>query len=391
VRIRHALVLGSLFFLGCEMSTSPETTRFVLLDPYAAGGQWLKGNFHMHTRHSDGTADAAEEVRTYSYAGYQVLCITDHNEYGDQDGGIRPGWQVDSTLHDWNGDGALHADHVFGSGVESYVRDWNRPPPAWMQDRWFRPADAGLSDVPLLLSGVEATFRGHHIGLVGYPPGPFDPPDRNLDYLQRNRAAGGFTFLAHPARENGHANALAHTLPLRAFEAIEIVNGLELTKGIPTDATPLWDELLGMGYHLWGMANDDSHTWVGAVEAEPATTFDMVLVSEATNAGVLQALHRGAFYASTGLGFDALYAAGDSLVASAPGARRIRFVEGGGHGVVEVTGSRGVYHVREAIPYVRVEALGDPVHSLQREWTQAAWSQPFFVARLRERAAGTGE
>src|SRR5262245_3484108 len=53
VRIRHVLVLGSLFFLGCEMSTSPETTRFVLSDPYAAGGQWLKGNFHMHTSHSD--------------------------------------------------------------------------------------------------------------------------------------------------------------------------------------------------------------------------------------------------------------------------------------------------------------------------------------------------
>ena len=133
MRVRHVLALGSLIFLGCEMSTSPEATRFVLQDPYATGGgQWLKGNFHMHTRHSDGSADAAEEVRTYRYAGYQVLCITDHNQYGDQDGGIVPGWQADATLHDWNGDGKVHADHVFGSGVEAYVRDWNQPPPEWM-------------------------------------------------------------------------------------------------------------------------------------------------------------------------------------------------------------------------------------------------------------------
>lgn len=388
MRIRHVLALGSLILLGCETSTSPEATRFVLQDPYATGGgQWLKGNFHMHTRHSDGSADAAEEVRTYRYAGYQVLCITDHNQYGDQDGGIVPGWQADATLHDWNGDGVVHPDHVFGSGVEAYVRDWNQPPPEWMQDRWFRPADADIRDIPLLLPGVEATFGGHHIGLVGYPPGPFDPPDQNLGFLQRNRAAGGFTFLAHPARENGRAQALAGVLPLREFEAVEIVNGLELTKGIATDATPLWDELLGMGYRLWGMANDDSHTWVGAVDAYPATTFNMVLVSEATPAGVLQALHRGAFYASTGLGFDVLYAAGDSLVASAPGANRIRFVQGGGHGVIEIAGSRGVFHLREAIPYVRVEALGETVQQLQSQWTAGAWSQPFFVARIPDSAS----
>jgi len=109
-------------------------------------------------------------------------------QYGDQDGGVLAGvFQADSRLHDWNGDGVLHPDHVYGSGVEASARDWDQEPPAHWRDRWFRPAGASITEVPLVLWGSDASFRnfGAYFGLVGFPPGAIDAPQPGFEWLAR--------------------------------------------------------------------------------------------------------------------------------------------------------------------------------------------------------------
>jgi histidinol phosphatase-like PHP family hydrolase len=81
----------------------------------------------MHSGHSDGALLTEKLVDTYNRHGFSVLCVSDHNCFGDQDGGILPHLQTDSIVHDWNGDGIVHPELHFGSGVEASVLDHSRP------------------------------------------------------------------------------------------------------------------------------------------------------------------------------------------------------------------------------------------------------------------------
>ncbi len=48
-------------------------------NPYAAGGDWYKGNIHCHTTESDGALSPGGVIWCYQAGGYDFLAITDHN------------------------------------------------------------------------------------------------------------------------------------------------------------------------------------------------------------------------------------------------------------------------------------------------------------------------
>jgi hypothetical protein len=355
---------------------------FSIENPYRNGGSWYKANFHVHSAHSHGRLTAGPLVELYRQNGYSVLCVTDHNMYGDQDGGVHCHFfQNDSLLHDWNGDGSTYRDSIFGSGVEAYVRDWTQAPPAWMQDRWFRPPGTSVSVTPLVISGCEASYPyfGAHFGLVGYPAGAMAPPRPGFAWLAPLHEAGGFAFIAHPGDANKDVDRFAAVLPLDAFDAMEIMNGARLTRGEAADATPLWDALLTRGYRLWGMANDDAHKLPGEDELYPFVAFDMLLGPEPTVPGVLAALHAGSFYSSTGLLFEELRLDGATLRIAAPGATRIRFIGRNGVLLGEVAAASASYRIQGHEGYVRAEALGDLYVGPLNSWVRTAWTQPFQV------------
>ncbi|MCL2545817.1 MAG: hypothetical protein FWE06_01300 [Oscillospiraceae bacterium] len=49
------------------------------------GGQWYKGNLHLHTTMSDGHLDPAGAVAVYRDHGYHFLAVTDHGKWGIHD------------------------------------------------------------------------------------------------------------------------------------------------------------------------------------------------------------------------------------------------------------------------------------------------------------------
>jgi len=62
-----------------EAGTQPfRVTPTGIDNPYAASGQWYRGNLHAHTLTSDGTQSADQVIRWYSDHGYTFLAITDH-------------------------------------------------------------------------------------------------------------------------------------------------------------------------------------------------------------------------------------------------------------------------------------------------------------------------
>jgi len=391
-RTVRRVLLASLLAAGFSSCDDPAGRTahpaFTVEDPYRGGGTWSKANFHVHTSHSHGRLAAGPLVELYAQNGYAVLGVTDHNMYGDQDGGVHHGvFQTDTILHDWNGDGITHPESVFASGAEAYVRDWAEEPPAWMQDRWFRPE--GSSALPLVIPGCEASYAyfGAHFGLVGYPPGAFPPPRPGFDWLEPLHGAGGFAFIAHPGDANHDAERFAAVLPLEGFDGLEIINGARLTRGEVADASPLWDALLSSGHRLWGMANDDAHKLPGEEELYPFVAFNMLLAAGPTVAGVLARLHAGAFYCSTGLLFEDLRLEGTDLVIRSPGASWVRFIGRGGTLLQEAAGDHATYAIRGDEGYVRAEAIGDLVSGPRNRWARAAWTQPFHIA-VAPRATG---
>ena len=386
---------------GCDFGepaalAAPRYACFQIADPYAAGGGWHRGNFHMHSSHSDGAMSGSKLIELYQQYGYSVLSISDHNQYGDQDGGVAASQQVDSLVHDWNGDGIIHPDHVFGSGREAYVRDWTQPALAWVRDGWQRRLTADWKESPIVIPGAEATWGGNHVGLIGHPGGRIESPTETPGYFTRVHEAGGLIYLAHPGDWNATPYNLPRTVDLRLFDAIEIMNGLRLTKAfeapstkadaggedrecganVPYDATPLWDGLLSRGWRVWGMANDDSHTWVGAPNAFPFSAFNMIRTADTTAAGFIAALRRGSFYGSTGIFFVDLGVTDGAVTVWAPEAERIRFIGWGGRVLQETTGPHAGYHPQGDEGYVRVEASAAPGHN---PWPRQAWSQPFWI------------
>src|SRR5690349_15494347 len=49
-----------------------------LPNPFAADGQWFRGNLHAHTTNSDGAMPPERLVAHYEYAGWDFLALTDH-------------------------------------------------------------------------------------------------------------------------------------------------------------------------------------------------------------------------------------------------------------------------------------------------------------------------
>ena len=381
---------------------------FTILNPYDRLGSWRKANLHMHTAHSDGVRFADEVIEDYRAEGYSILCLSDHNGGGDQDGGVIPNHQVDLAVHDWNLDGQLITNRIIGSGVESYVRDYNQPRPEWAYDQWMRPTGATVSEVPLLIPGFEGnnlspSYYGAHFVFVGYPVGPVES---TRDFVIHRAVQTvhsveplGFAFIAHPGRlgpRNPYAvRQFMELVPVEQFDGLEIVNGAYLTKGCAhADATPLWDELLSRGYRLWGVGNDDSHQPPGAGDSYPFTVWSMILSENASTPDVLTALREGAFYVSTGVLFDELRVEnGTTIVVSAAQAKHIRFIGMGTPGIIlrDVKGSQATYTVKGNEGYVRVEAYNDELPTTEEmfnhlvpktnavAWIRSAWSQPFFI------------
>jgi hypothetical protein len=200
-----------------------------------------KANLHMHSTASDGIYTLSEVVKCYSDNGYDVLAATDHRK-------------------------------------ANYVSEIN-------------------CENVLLISGMEF----HPMGPRGIPlhlvalniPEDFENPS-DLPYqeaIERVRAAGGECILAHPYWCGLN---YADIMDIKNIIAIEVYNTSTRYIGKAYNMQ-VWDELLQFGYHLPAIAVDDTH---GASDLFRGWT--MICAEENTPVAVLEALKKGAFYATQG-------------------------------------------------------------------------------------------
>lgn len=308
---RHSLAAIVMGILGCTHYALAEGLE--LQSSYSMQQTpWLRGNIHTHTTESDGNRSPQEVINIYAEMGYDFLMISDHD-------------RLTNT-----------------SGLD----------PKGM----------------ILIPGNEITAKGPHMLHVNAKSVIRALPDRQ-EVIYQIAADGGFAVIAHPnwKANYDHCN-LAILKKLQGYAGIEIFNGVILYHEGSELATDKWDRLLAQKRRIWGFAADDSHS-----DNHRGIGWVMVQTTDRTVAGIVEAMHTGRFYSSTGVLVDDIRVEGWTITVRSANAQMFRVYGTSGRVLAATKGSEITYTVKPNNdgPYIRVEAYG--------EGDARAWLQPMFI------------
>ena len=289
----------------------------------------LKGNLHTHTTRSDGISSPETVIRQYAAMGHDFLALTDHRIYNYQNFApetgvlILPGMELDANMP---GPGC-HCVHLVSLGPEK--EKGNR----FEQDQQFDPVhtDTAAQALPMLRTIWEG---------------------------------GNTPVFCHP---EWSGNDVQDILALPDISLMEIWNsGCAVENGLDCRGA-YWDEMLFRGREVYGVATDDGH--------QPYQNgLGYVMVRAEKNASsILDALRRGAFYASCGPEIYDFYLEDDKAVILCSPVDVIRFrhfrvpyVEKRGPGIM----------AHQTVPvkgtgYIRAEIMDSQ--------GRMAWTNPIFL------------
>ncbi len=246
-------------------------------------GRMLKGNLHCHTTRSDGKTSPEELIRYYYDHGYDFLALTDHLRYNHENFApelpivIVPGMEHDTAPFESGSGFRVFHTVCIGPSVE----DGN---------------------------GIVHDERFPHSFAQGQEP--YQP---ELDEFHRKN---NLTIYCHPQWSGTYTR---HFEKLEGNFALEVWNsGCARACDMDRDAA-CWDELLGQGKRIYGVAGDDCHGLEDACYG-----WVMVRAEKNLNA-ILAALKNGEFYASCGPEIYDFYVDGTTAVVECSPAAKVRF------------------------------------------------------------------
>lgn len=229
-----------------------EEPAWTLTNPFelteADGYSWLRGNLHSHSTNSDGWVSPQERVDRYVEAGYDFLCLSDHDRITRIDS-VRPrdGITLIQGVE-------IHPDNPFGGRVYHF-----------------------------LAYGVTEDLDAKKM-----------PPQHVIDAVHDQ---GGSIWLAHPYWSN--ISVLRDVAPLRGLAGIEIFNTVceRMARG---ESGSIWDEwMLHAATGVPAIANDDCHN--NPIHGDDEFQgWTMVRAADRTPQSILTAIATGAAYTTTG-------------------------------------------------------------------------------------------
>lgn len=265
-----------------------------MVDPFTAGGTWLRCALHAHTTESDGELSPALLAAHYRRAGFDVLAITDHWKIADAEADglvVLPSVELNCVLP------GARDGHVLGLGVDATPDE-------------LRELAAGYRD-------LDETGR----------------------WIESH---GGVAYLAHPY----WTGVVPGTLELpESVVGIEVFNAgceLEVGRGL---AAVHWDELLEGGRLCPALATDDSHH----PGFDSGFAWTWLRVAERSRDGVLGALRDGALYASSGPVLHDVRRDGETVEVRCSPCRAVTLVSGKTTGAAVNAGRLGYRHRGEVL------------------------------------------
>ncbi|MBI2423754.1 MAG: hypothetical protein HYV27_13065 [Candidatus Hydrogenedentes bacterium] len=323
-----------LLLLGTVAAAQP------LLDLKAGEGMsWFKGNTHTHTLWSDG--DAAPEVAVAWYAdhGYDFLCLSDHNVLIDAKAvkwqpigphGLLPESRVDEIRAAFGEDWVETAEQ----NGRAYMRLKTLPE---LKKRF--EAKGGFLLIPA--EEITSFFPSVHMNAINLreeiqPVNSEDPAESiaaAIDAMQARAAFQGQPYLLHLNHPNwGEGVTAEQMLAVPDLEFFEVYNGHSEVRNWGdakrhlVSTGRLWDIMLsvrllqGSAVKMYGMATDDTHAYyerrIGRDNA--GRGWIQVLADTLETDALINAIHAGHFYATSGVTVDAIHFDGNTLSLQLP-------------------------------------------------------------------------
>lgn len=223
---------------------------------FSGKGKMLKGGLHCHTTRSDGQCTPEATIKLHKENGYDFLALTDHRQYNyknfapETELTIIPGMEIDATFDREKGFRTYHTVCLgLNDGSNGFVQD----------EKFICENVKTQEDFQKYLDSVYAK---NNIAFYCHPEWSSTPPR----YFEN----------------------------LNGYFAMEIWNsGCAIERSMDTNAA-YWDEMLGQGHKLWGVAVDDGHE-----EYHHCKGWVMVNAENDVKS-ILEALQNGSFYSSTG-------------------------------------------------------------------------------------------
>jgi hypothetical protein len=331
----------------------------------AAGLGYLKGSTHVHTVHSGDSKTSVDEVVGWYVAhGYDFIVLTDHNRVSDYAG---------------------EAPLVVVRGIELTHNPGSCQPPPPEPDGKCR---IHVNGIGLPAGAVSPAVDGRPPAIEWKNPTSSLRVDMYQAAFDKTRELGGISQVNHPTWHWGVDGALLAELSRRGAVLVEVANMGFRTWSEGDDkhagAEAVWDDALGRGALVWGVASDDAHDYddladerqaAGARVYPPGGGWVMVRAERSPEA-IRAALERGDFYSSTGVTLEraeVLDGALDVAVAAAsPGRHQIAFVGQGGVVLDRLDGRSAKFSLdRLTRGYVRAVVT--------REDGARAWVQPVRI------------
>lgn len=295
--------------------------------PFALPGQFYRGNLHTHTTNSDGALSPADVAASYRAAGYDFLAITDHFLQ-------RYDFRVTDS-RDLRGD---RFTTILGAELHTgQVR---------LGSMWH-----------LLAVGLPLDFA------------PTPPDETPAALCARARATGAFVAAAHPA---WYGVTLGEIEGLGQIDAIETCNATCQAENDRGDSWHVLDEAMAAGRRYLACACDDAHFRSERPDWQRAWVH--VRSERLDPTALLEALHAGHYYLSTGPElYDVRLSSGNTISIACSPSSAI-FVAGRGSAARRLHGDR-LQQATFALdsfssPYLRVtvvDAAG------RRAWTNPIW------------------
>ncbi len=317
---------------------------------------WLKGSTHVHARPSGDSSEPIPNVVVwYEKHGYDFIALTDHNQVTE----------LDKTAHTT---GIAVRDPTAGLIVLAGIELTHNP------SGCLPPGD----------KSKKCRIHVNAIGVTGRPTGKLDWANRKThDRLEKYQSAivaarslgASLVQLNHPQWFWGMSGELVAELAKRGIGLLEIAN-VQFPKWNKGDKdhpsmAAIWDDALGRGATVWGIASDDAHDYHGAKSDKyPAGGGWIVVKARRDPQAIVDAIAAGHFYSSTGVELAHAEVAGKELVVevatAATGSYAIDFIENG-KPVAHVAGKTA----RRALP-----ATGYVRAVVTRDDGKQAWIQP---------------
>jgi hypothetical protein len=270
--------------LVCRVITISAWLTLLWPSVVSAQQRWFKGNTHAHSLNSDGDVPVDAVVRWYREHGYHFTFITEHEYFTDVAplnalfGGanrfqVFAGQEVTQRIADPKHTNGVRQAHVNALGTSRLVPTLG-----------LRNIAAGMT--------IAETYARNGAAI---------------------RAAGGILQVNHPnfiwSVPLGDMMDLPDSTLFEVWNGHPIVynqGGTDSTGQVMLSTEARWDSALSRGKQLFGVADDDSHSY----KAENAEDPDMarpgrgwiwVRADTLSQSAIVGALRRGDFYASTGI------------------------------------------------------------------------------------------